>query len=124
VTSEYHLNIEKRPLYLYACVQGDSVGRDVVRQYLDEILEAFRSAQYSRMLIKKEISTALNAEDLDHVTDEIVRLGAQGIRIAVVDETGDVADAPETRPDNARAAGLEVAFFDSFTAGVHWLLHG
>ena len=123
MTSQYHLNIEKRPLYLYACVQGGAVGRDVVRQYLSEILEVFRSAHYSRLLIKKEIAAALDTEDIDFVADEIVRHGAQGLRIAIVDEESDDPHELNRMGEGARSAGLDVTFFDSFTAGVHWLLH-
>lgn len=124
MTSEYQLNIEKRPLYVYACVQGNSTDRSLVRQYLTEILEIFRTAQYSRLLVKKEIPAGLDEEDLKFVTDEILRQGAQGLKIAIVDESSGTADEMNRSADNTRNAGVELAFFDSFAAAVHWLLHG
>jgi hypothetical protein len=124
VTSRYELTIEKRPLYLYVCVQGTVVDRTVAPQYMGEILEEFRTAQYSRMLIKKEIPAALKAEDLDHIADEIVRQGYQGLKIAIVDEWFDDQAADHRGANSAQQAGLDVAFFNSFAPAVHWLLHG
>ena len=124
MASEYQLTIEKRPLYLYACVQSASISRPAVREYLSEILDVFRTAQYSRLLLKKETRAALDADDFAFVATEIVRQGAQGLKIAIVDEFPDQAEINERGAVSARASGLDIAFFGSFAAAVHWLLHG
>ena len=122
--AEYELTIEKRPLYLYACVESTTINREMVMSYLAEIFEAFRSGQYSRLLIVKEIPAALEQDDFAFIATEIMRSGAQGLRIAVVDEFPDHADLNRKGAAKARKTGLDVEFFGSFASAVHWLLHG
>jgi hypothetical protein len=96
----------------------------VVRQYLSEILEVFRVAQYSRLLIKNETPTALDGELLNYLADEIVKQGSQGLKIAIVDELPDNENRDHRSADSARGTGLDVASFNSFAPAVHWLLYG
>ena len=121
--SQYELIIEKRPLYLYACVKSDIIDREVVLSYLNEILAAFRDAQYSRLLIVKEIPAALDVDDFAYIASEVVRSGAQGMRIGVVDEFPDNHHVNKEGAKKAKRTGLDVEFFSSFSSAVHWLLH-
>ncbi|MEO7538923.1 MAG: hypothetical protein ABIV21_02770 [Pyrinomonadaceae bacterium] len=121
---QYELHIEKRPLYLYACVQSDTIDRKMVLAYLNEILAAFRGGQYSRLLLVKEIPAALDLDDFGVIASEIVQTGAQGIKIAVVDEFPDHVKVNIKGAVRARKTGLDVEFFSSFAAAVHWLLYG
>ena len=122
--AEYELTIERRPLYLYACVESTSISREMVLSYLSEIFEAFRSGQYSRLLIVKEIPASLEQDDFAFIASEIVRSGAQGLKIAVVDEFPDHAEMNHIGAAKAKKTGLDVEFFGSFASAVHWLLHG
>jgi hypothetical protein len=123
-SAEYELTIEKRPLYLYACVESTTINRAMVLSYLAEIFEEFRSAQYSRLLIVKEIPAALESDDFAVIASEIVRSGAQGLKIAVVDEFPDHAKLNKEGAAKAKETGLDIEFFSSFSSAVHWLLHG
>ena len=121
---KYELTIEKRPLYLYACVRAETISREVVLAYLSEILDAFRDAHYSRLLLVKEITESLALNDFEVIAKTLVQAGAQGIRIAVVDENADHKKVNKDGAQKARQAGLDVDFFSSFAPAVHWLLHG
>jgi len=122
--SQYELTIERRPLYLYACVRAATISREVVLAYLSEILDAFRDAHYSRLLLVKEIPEPLALDDFGIIASTLVQTGAQGIRIAVVDEISDHKKVNKDGAQKARHAGLDIDFFSSFAPAVHWLLHG
>lgn len=111
-------------MYLYACVQSETISREMVLEYMGKVLAEFRNGHYSRLLLKKEIPAPLKVPDYDFVARKLIESGAQGIRIAVVDEFRDHADINEAGVAKARNAGLDIQFFTSFPAGVHWLLHG
>jgi hypothetical protein len=108
--AEYELTIERRPLYLYACVESTSISREMVLSYL--------------LLIVKEIPASLEQDDFAFIASEIVRSGAQGLKIAVVDEFPDHAEMNHIGAAKAKKTGLDVEFFGSFASAVHWLLHG
>ncbi len=120
----YELNIESRPMYLYACVRSETISREMVLEYMGEVLAEFRKGHYSRLLLKKEIPAPLKVPDYDFVARQLIVSGAQGIRIAVVDEFPDHAEINDLGAAKARKAGLDLQFFTSFSAGAHWLLHG
>ncbi len=122
--STYELNIEHRPMYLYACVRSETISREMVVEYMEEVFAEFRKGQFSRLLLKKEISAQLKVSDYPIVARKIIKAGAQGIRIAVVDEFPEHVEVNDLGATKARKAGLEIQFFTNFPAGVHWLLRG
>lgn len=117
----YRILFEHRPQYLYVRIHAETTNFAIAKQYWAEILTMLRHRQYNRVLVDKDIGTALQTPDLIMLVSELVNSGCHDVMFAILDRNYDAKRcAFEELAGTSR--GLMVRFCADANEAESWLL--
>jgi hypothetical protein len=120
----YNLTFEDRDVYLYACVEADSVSFEMIIEYTNKIVQELKSSHHNRLMLVNE-SPVLPSTDCYLIASYIVKNAISGqVRIAVVDTSPNNSGQQEQISRQSRAAGLDIQSFADVREAEVWLLEG
>lgn len=115
----YTLTLIRRNLYVYAHIKADVVSRELIAQYMAEVLEECRAAGKKRLMIYRDIPEMLSPDDIKVAGAEFAKMIAD-IRTAGVNpylSHIEVANAFKHMSEHTN-----FRLFKSFNEAEAWLL--
>ncbi len=122
IVKPYSITFEARTNYLYAYVQGEKYGYEIMMQYLMEILAECNNREFTQVLIVQDISETTSLVNMFRATSELPKMGFFRIRVAFVDRFSDHKDLNNFGKLVAQNRGMMGAkIFDSEAEADKWL---
>lgn len=118
----YNLTTEARDGYLYARLETDGAGLDIMIGYGNELAAAIRQTGLTNILFENHAPIVYDRAKYAVASSLFRNLLPAPVRIAIVDKLGndkqDLGDAAAA----SRTAGLDTRYFPSIEAATRWLV--
>lgn len=117
----YKIAFEYHPTYLYAHVEGEKHGYEILMQYFEEIVKECKENNFRQVLVEEDIMGVTSMVDIFRTASELPRLGFTRIRLAFVDRHPKHKDLNKFGRLVAANRGIDVQLFDNVADADMWL---
>lgn len=118
---DYQLTTELRPGYLYAKLEADRAGLDIMVGYGNELAAAIRASGVNKVLFENYAPVQYGQTKYSVAASLFRNLVEGRIVFAIVDSRRNDRRHISQATAAAKAAGLEARYFDSLTSAEDWL---
>ncbi len=115
----YTLTLVRRNLYVYAHIKADVISRDIITEYMAEVIDECRAAGKKRLMIYRDIPEMLSPEDIKIAGAEFMKMVAD-IRTAGVNPYLSHLEVAKALEHMAEYTNFRL--FKSFDEAEAWLL--
>jgi hypothetical protein len=121
-TKPYDLTLEIRPEYLYARVTSQATSQAMVVAYLHEMIGRCKKLGVTRLLLERDIPTALDESEIYFSGTDFVHTGLEDIKLAIVDERPENTEQLELAILVQNNRGANIQLFPNIEEAEAWLL--
>ena len=119
----YHLTVEERAGYLYACITADEIDRPTALDYLRKVSNRVIASRTDRLLLERDIPVMLSSADVFFTTQDFLEM-IGSVRVAFVNKHVPIQAEMEFAMMIGTNRGANYRLFDNVPDAEVWLSGG